>query len=92
LNSIFKNRLKFSLCRILSESVVETNTVRTQVVLNKEIVEQALQITHFKSKRELLDYALRELIRRETQKKLLELKGKIHWEGDLEALRENQAL
>lgn len=71
---------------------METNTVRTQVVLNKEIVEQALQITHLKSKRELLDYALRELIRRETQKKLLELKGKIHWEGDLEALRENQAL
>ena len=68
---------------------METNTVRTQVVLNKEIVEEALQITHLKSKRELLDYALRELIRRETQKKLLELKGKIHCKGDLEALREN---
>ena len=54
-----------------------TNTIRTQVVLNKEIVEQALQITHLKSKRELLDYALRELIRRETQKKLLELKAKL---------------
>ncbi len=71
---------------------MKTNIVRTQVVLNKDIVEQALQITHFNSKRELLDYALRELIRRETQKKLLELKGKIHWEGNLEALRENQAL
>ncbi len=71
---------------------METNTVRTQVVLNKDILEQALQMTHFKSKRELLDYALRELIRRETQKKLLELKGKIHWEGDLDVLRENQAL
>ena len=55
---------------------METKTVRTQVVLNKEIVEQALQITHLKSKRELLDYALRELIRRETQKKLLELKAR----------------
>lgn len=71
---------------------METNTVRTQVVLNKDIVEQALQITHLKSKRELLDYALRELIRRENQKKLLELKGKIHWEGNLDAMRENQAL
>lgn len=59
---------------------MKTNTVRTHVVLNKDIVEQALQITHFSSKRELLDYALRELICRETQKKLLELKGKIHYD------------
>ena len=71
---------------------MKTNTVRTQVFLDKEIVEQALQITHLKNKHELLDYALRELIRRETQKKLLELKGKIHWEGDLDALRENKTV
>jgi Arc/MetJ family transcription regulator len=71
---------------------MEKNTVRTQVVLNKEIVEQALQITHFKNKSELLDYALRELIRRETQKKILDLKGNVHWEGDLNTLRENQAV
>lgn len=71
---------------------METNTVRAQVVLDKNILEQALQITHFKNKRELLDYALRELIRHEKQKKILELKGKIHWEGDLTAMRENQVL
>lgn len=58
---------------------------RTHVVLNKDIVEQALQITHFSSKRELLDYALCEVIRRETQKKLLELKGKIYFEKYFEA-------
>jgi Arc/MetJ family transcription regulator len=71
---------------------MDTNTIRAQVVLDKEILEQALQITHFKSRRELLDYALRELIRHENQKNLLALKGKIHWEGDLAAIRENQAL
>ena len=49
---------------------METTTIRTQVLLDKEILEQALQITHLKSKRELLDYALRELIRHEKQKKL----------------------
>jgi Arc/MetJ family transcription regulator len=39
---------------------METTTIRTQVLLDKEILEQALQITHLKSKRELLDYALRD--------------------------------
>lgn len=71
---------------------MEANTIRTQVVLNKEILEQALQITHLKNKHELLDYALRELIRRENQKKILDLKGNVHWDGDLQALRENQIL
>ncbi|MEI6708292.1 MAG: type II toxin-antitoxin system VapB family antitoxin [Methylococcales bacterium] len=71
---------------------METTTIRTQVLLDKEILEQALQITHLKSKRELLDYALRELIRHEKQKKLLDLKGAICWEGDLSAMRENEVL
>jgi Arc/MetJ family transcription regulator len=39
---------------------METTTIRTQVLLDKEILEQALQITHLKNKRELLDYALRD--------------------------------
>jgi len=69
---------------------METTTIRTQVLLDKEILEQALQITHLKNKRELLDYALRELIRHEKQKKLLDLKGTICWEGDLNAMRENE--
>jgi Arc/MetJ family transcription regulator len=34
--------------------------MRGYLVLDKEILEQALQITHLKNKRELLDYALRD--------------------------------
>lgn len=71
---------------------METTTIRTSVALDKETLEQALQITHIKNNRELIDYALRELIRHKQQKKLLELKGKITWEGDLNAMRENQQL
>lgn len=37
--------------------------------------------------RELVAFALRELVRHEQQKKLLTLKGKITWEGDLNAMR-----
>ena len=52
---------------------------RTNVVLDEDLVEAGLEITGLKSRRALIDYALRELLRRESQRKILELKGKVHW-------------
>jgi Arc/MetJ family transcription regulator len=60
---------------------------RTNIVLDAELIEQGLRITGLKTRRELVDFALRELLRREDQKKLLELKGQVDWEGDLPAMR-----
>ena len=37
----------------------------------------------------LVDFALRDLLRRENQRKILDLKGKIHWEGDLASMLGN---
>ena len=42
-----------------------------------------------KTRRALVDFALRDLLRRENQGKIVELKGKIHWEGDLASIRRN---
>ncbi len=60
---------------------------RTNVVLDENLVEAGLEMTGLKSRRALIDYALRELLRRESQKKVLELKGTVHWEGDLASMR-----
>ena len=60
---------------------------RTNVVLDDELVTKCQRATGIKTRRELIDYALRELLRHESQSKILELKGKIHWEGDLTAFR-----
>jgi len=43
--------------------------------------------TFLNTHRELFDFALRELLRHKQQKKLLSLKGKVSWEGDLEEMR-----
>lgn len=59
----------------------------TQVTVNTDLIEQGLHITGLKNRRELVNFALRELIRRENQKKLLELKGQVQWEGDLTVMR-----
>jgi len=63
---------------------------RTNIVLDAELVERGLEVTGLKTRRELVDFALRELLRRENQKRLLELKGAIPWEGDLEEMRKGR--
>ena len=62
-------------------------TVRTNIVLDVNLVEAGLAATGLRTRRELVDFALRELLRHEQQKKLLALKGKVTWEGNLEAMR-----
>ena len=49
---------------------------RTNVVLDDDLVVQCKKATGIKTCRALIDYALRELLRQESQAKVLELKGK----------------
>jgi Arc/MetJ family transcription regulator len=63
---------------------------RTNIVLDEELVEVCLKSTGIKTRRALIDHALRELLRHESQKKILELKGKVHWEGNLDEWRESR--
>ena len=65
----------------------QQQTTRTNIVLDTRLIHTGLKMTGFKTRRELVDFALRELIRHQQQKKLLDLKGRIQWEGDLEAMR-----
>ncbi len=60
---------------------------RTNIHLDDELVSKALNATGLRTKRELVDLALRELVRRKEQKKILSLKGKVSWVGNLDQLR-----
>ena len=60
---------------------------RTNVVLDDSLVEKCQDATGIKTRRALIDYALHELLRHDRQKKILELKGSVQWEGDLTAWR-----
>ena len=63
---------------------------RTNIVLDEDLVEAGLNATGLKTRKELVDFALRDLLRRESQKKILELKGTIRWEGDLSEMRKGR--
>lgn len=65
---------------------------RTNIVLDDKLVEDCLRATGIKTRKALIDHALRELYRHESQSKILELKGKINWEGDLNEWRKGRDL
>lgn len=60
---------------------------RTTVEIDDKLMAEAQKLTGLKTKREAIDFALRELVRRRGQRKLLELQGTVDWEGDLNTLR-----
>jgi Arc/MetJ family transcription regulator len=64
--------------------------VRTNVVVNESLVQQAKSLTGIKTTRAVIDEALRVLIQLRQQEGVRELRGQLHWEGNLAALREGR--
>lgn len=66
--------------------------MRTNVVLDDELVKQAQELTGIKTKKDVIHEALRLLVRITAQEKLHELRGKVKWEGNLDEMRESRFL
>ena len=64
--------------------------MRTNVVIEDHLIEEGLALTGLKTKRELVNFALRELLTRKKRKAILALEGKLHWEGNLTEMREDR--
>jgi len=64
--------------------------MRTNIDLDDELVSRGLKISGLRTKKDLVNMALREFIRKNDQMRILELRGKIQWQGDLELMRESR--
>ena len=64
--------------------------MRTNIVLNDELVEQAFALTGVRTKKDLIDLALKELVRSRQRKNLIDLAGRIRFRAgfDHKTLRE----
>jgi Arc/MetJ family transcription regulator len=72
-------------------SIVEDVVGRTNIVLDDELIRRAMQVSGAKTKREVVDRALRELVARASvYRSLRKLRGKLPWEGDLAAWRRRE--
>lgn len=63
--------------------------MRTNVVIDDSLMRQALKSGGFRTKRSAIEAGLRLLVQLNCQKRLRNLRGKIAWEGDLEAMRKD---
>jgi len=68
----------------------EVMKMRTNIVIEDELIKKCIEYTGLKTKKEIVNFALLELIQRKERKEILRFKGKLHWEGDLEEMRRSR--
>jgi Arc/MetJ family transcription regulator len=61
--------------------------MRTNIVINDELMNEALNLTEYTTKKAVVEEGLRLLVRLKKQEKIKSLRGKLKWEGDLEKMR-----
>ena len=61
--------------------------MRTNIVIDDDLMAQAMSATGSTTKREAVELALRTLLRLRRQGELRQLRGRLDWDGDLEAMR-----
>ncbi|MCC9077795.1 type II toxin-antitoxin system VapB family antitoxin [Litorilinea aerophila] len=64
--------------------------MRTNVVIDEQLMAQALALSGLRTKRAVIEEALRLLIRLKQQEQVRALRGQLSWEGDLNALRQDR--
>ncbi len=61
--------------------------MRTNIVIDDALMADTLKATGLKSKREAVELGLRTLLRLRRQQDIRQFRGKLDWEGDLDAMR-----
>jgi Arc/MetJ family transcription regulator len=64
--------------------------MRTNIVLDDNLIDRARQLTGLTTKRAVIEEALRLLVNMYEQEQIRSLRGKLEWEGDLNQLRESR--
>jgi Arc/MetJ family transcription regulator len=61
--------------------------VRTNIVIDDQLMSDALKATGLNTKKEAVEEGLKLLIRRNRQQEIKKLRGKVKWEGNLHEMR-----
>ncbi len=62
--------------------------MRTNIVLNEKLIEEAMRLSNAQTKKEVVDLALQNFVASLKRRNMKDLFGKIKWDGDLKAMRE----
>jgi Arc/MetJ family transcription regulator len=61
--------------------------MRTNIVIDDALMKEALDLSGLATKREVVQRALETFVRLQKQQKIRKFRGKLAWDGDLDAMR-----
>jgi len=61
--------------------------MRTNIVIDEELMQKALKASGARTKREAVEMGLRTLLQLNAQAQIRQLRGKVQWAGDLATMR-----
>ena len=61
--------------------------MRTNIVIDDDLMQEALRQSGLSTKRATVEYALELLIKLKRQESIKDYRGKLKWEGDLDKIR-----
>ena len=64
--------------------------MRTNIVIDDKLMRDTLRATGLKTKREAVELGLRTLLQLSKETEIQRLRGKLHWEGNLDEMRRDR--
>ena len=64
--------------------------MRTNIEIDDKLMNDTLKLTGLKTKREAVELGLKTLLRLRKQEQIKRFRGKLDWQGDLNAMRLDQ--
>jgi len=66
--------------------------MRTNIVIDDRLMKRAMRASGAATKREAVEKGLKLLVQMKQQEKIRTLRGKVLWEGDLDAMRRDREI
>jgi Arc/MetJ family transcription regulator len=63
------------------------HNMRTNIIIDDTLMNEALKLSGYKTKKETVEEGLRLLIALKSQARVRKYRGKLKWDGDLEKMR-----
>ena len=61
--------------------------MRTNIVIDDDLMANALKMTGLRTKREAVELGLKTLVRLKQQERIRQFRGSLSWQGDLDEMR-----
>jgi len=61
--------------------------MQVKIEVDNTLMEAALQLSQLRSKKAVVDEALRQLVARLRRQQMLQLRGQVQWDGNLDEMR-----